>query len=151
MSKKNAFRQVNVFGLPFYCSAAKSAVSVIFKQIKDFYNPEWGLRNTPTVVMTASIVFGGIVACLLQYVRERDAPYSLKNDVFNLSLSAFGSEGPRTCHPFAHELDIVDAVFVELIALQSANLELGLQQASFTVTDPLNPDVSTTATLRDLK
>ena len=91
------------------------------------------------------------MACLLQSVRERDAPSSLKNDVFSLSLSTFGSEGPRTCHPFAHELDIVDAVFVDFIGVQSTDTGPHLQQASFSVTDRLNPEVSTAATLRDLK
>ena len=151
MRKKNRWGQEHVFGLPYYCTISANATSVIFKQLKEYFNPAWGLGAVPTVVMASSIVFGGNVASLLQYVHERAAPSTADDDVFSHALATFGFEGPRTCHPFAHEYDIIQAVFVGVISHRTADHTLGLQQATFTVTDPSCPNVSTAATLSNIK
>ena len=97
-------------------------VSILF-HLLDFYDPMDGAHCKPTVVMVASIVLGratgahdGVPHCytawLLQQIRDSAAP-SEPESVFTRSMELFGCEGPRTCHPFAKKIDIVQAMFVK--------------------------------------
>ena len=110
----------NLYGLPAYCDQAFDAAGSILFRLLDFYDPRDGAHCKPTMVMVASIVLGhatspnGVphcyTACLLQRIRDSDAPPEPKS-VFSHAMDLFGCEGPRTCHPFAKEFDIVQAVF----------------------------------------
>ena len=149
MRKKNSLGQENIYGLPFYCSNAGIATVKIFQKLQEFYNPSWGCNNAPTVVIASSIVFGGNVAALLQWIRERSAPSVIVDDVFNRALTSFGTIGPRTCHPFAYTFDIVDAVFKGVRDTPGVTAPNGMQQATFLIRDATNPDVTTKATLNN--
>lgn len=121
-STKKRTKKNNAYGLPSYCDQAFDATTSILFRLLDFYDPMDGAHCKPTVVMVASIVLGqatgvdGVPHChtawLLEQIRDSDAP-SGKESVFTRAMDLFGCEGPRTCHPFAKQFDIFQALFTK--------------------------------------
>ena len=163
LKTKAVQKRKKIYGLSSYCASAAATTKVVLEKLSGFYNPEddGEFNCKPTVALAASIVLGhvkrgvtGLKFCiighLLQSIQD-SAPPPEKSDVFSRALEMFGSSGPSSCHAFAHKYDIVHATFVGEEAHPTAAVTLGMKQAVFTLTDPNNVSLSTTARLCDRK
>ena len=150
LSKGKVAAKHNRYGIMAYCETAAVAIKIIFGRLLAFHDPEVDDPTTkPQIVWAASIVLGSsMVNQQLESIRARNGA-KVKPNVFTRALEVFGSSGPTTCHPFARQYGILQAVFSHHEPHPTADPELGLKQAKFTVTHPTDPTMSTAATLTD--